>query len=212
VVHFGVNKVPSRQADADDLDALEQFYRGILIASGEDISREGLRRTPERAAKTWKFLTNGYGQDPRELVESAVFEESFSDPIVVQDIEFYSMCEHHLLPFFGKVHIAYVPSGKLIGLSKLPRLVNSLARRLQLQERLTDQIADVLAEVLSPKGIAVQIEALHLCMMMRGVEKQHSKTTTQVLRGVFAEDQRMRDMFFAQVSGRVTNNQFHYDD
>jgi len=181
------------------LELLKTHYRHLIASSGEDISRNGLLKTPERAAKTWKFLTSGYAQDPARILQSALFEEEFSDSVLVKSIEFHSLCEHHLLPFFGKVHVAYVPDGRIVGLSKIPRMVDVLARRLQVQERLTRQIADTIESTLAPKGIAVWVEASHMCMMMRGVEKQHSSTATSVFRGVYETDQRLRDVFLGGI-------------
>ncbi|MBM4159520.1 MAG: GTP cyclohydrolase I FolE [Ignavibacteria bacterium] len=178
------------------IERLKSHYEHLLLGAGEDLNREGLVKTPERAAKAWQFLTSGYDQDPAQIIRSAVFEEEYDGMILVHNIEFYSLCEHHLLSFFGKAHIAYLPSGRIVGLSKLPRVVDALSRRLQVQERITKQIADVLEETLSPIGIAVQIEAAHLCMMIRGVEKQHSLTTTSAFRGVFTTDRVLLDSFF----------------
>ncbi len=188
--------MPSSVFDPRSIERLKSHYEHLILGAGEDLNREGLVKTPERAAKAWQFLTSGYDQDPAEIIRSAIFEEEYDGMILVHNIEFYSLCEHHLLSFFGKAHIAYLPSGKIVGLSKLPRVVDTLSRRLQVQERMTKQIADVLEETLSPKGIAVQIEAAHLCMMIRGVEKQHSLTTTTSFRGVFNTDQVLRDSFF----------------
>ncbi len=150
---------------------------------GEDVTRDGLRRTPERVATTMRWLTRGYEESVDTIVSGAIFEEPHENMILVRDIEVYSLCEHHLLPFFGKAHVAYLPDGRVVGLSKLPRIVDMFARRLQLQERLTDQVADAIMEALAPQGVGVVIEAYHLCMMMRGVQKQHSKTVTSALRG-----------------------------
>ena len=162
---------------------------------GEDPDREGLRRTPERVAKAMAFLMRGYGQTPREVVGEGVFEQSHSSMVMVRDIELYSMCEHHLVPFFGKAHVGYIPDGRIVGLSKIPRIVDVYARRLQVQERLTEEIAQAIEEVLAPAGVGVVIEAAHLCMMMRGVEKQNSRTITSALRGSFRSDARTRDEF-----------------
>lgn len=156
-----------------------------LALLGEDPEREGLVKTPERVAKAYQFLTQGYRTDPYEILKSALFEEDYSEMILVKDIEVYSLCEHHMLPFFGKAHVAYIPNGKIVGLSKLPRVVDVFARRLQVQERLTIQVRDAIDEVLDPDGVAVVIEAQHLCMMMRGAEKQHSITTTSAMSGQF---------------------------
>lgn len=168
-------------------DEIKTNYEDILQLLGEDNKREGLLKTPERAAKAMKFLTKGYEMDPKQILQSAMFEESYSEMVIVKDIELYSLCEHHLLPFFGKVHIAYIPNGHIVGLSKLPRVVDVFARRLQVQERLTEQILDCINDTLNPLGVAVVIEASHMCMMMRGVQKQNSTTTTSGFRGAFKE-------------------------
>lgn len=162
---------------------------------GEDPEREGLLKTPMRVAHAWQFLTRGYDIDPIAILESALFEEPYDEMVLVKDIELYSTCEHHMLPFFGRAHVAYVPDGKIVGLSKLPRVVDAFARRLQVQERLTAQIRDAVQEVLQPKGVAVAIEATHLCMVMRGVEKQHAQTITTAMSGVFRADRSARDEF-----------------
>jgi GTP cyclohydrolase I len=174
----------------DRLDArpeLETLVRRQLELLGEDPDRDGLLKTPERVAKSLSWLTRGYELDPADVVGDAVFEETHESMVMVRDVEMYSLCEHHLLPFFGKVHIAYIPNGKIVGLSKLPRLVEIFARRLQVQERLTEQVADAIESVLQPQGVGVVVEAVHLCMMMRGVEKQNSKTITSALRGKFRD-------------------------
>ena len=173
----------------------------MLEQLGEDPKREGLRQTPARVEASLKWLTRGYGMDVEEVVGNAVFEEKHESMICVRDIEIYSMCEHHLLPFFGRAHVAYLPNGKIVGLSKIPRVVEVFARRLQVQERLTDQVADALCRVLEPQGVGVVIEAYHLCMMMRGVEKQNSKTVTSALRGAFRDDGKTRDEFLRLVHG-----------
>jgi GTP cyclohydrolase I len=162
---------------------------------GEDPEREGLVRTPARVARAMKFLTQGYNSSAEEVIGSAIFNEEHDNMIMVRDIELYSMCEHHMLPFFRKAHVAYIPNGKIVGLSKIPRIVDVFARRLQVQERLTEEIAEGLCSVLQPSGVGVVIEAYHLCMMMRGVQKQNSKTITSALRGVFREDPKTRDEF-----------------
>lgn len=168
-------------------ETLKQQYHGILKAIGEDPDREGIVKTPDRAAKAMQFLTQGYEMDAEKILKKAVFEETYDEMVVVKDIELYSLCEHHMLPFFGKAHIAYIPNGKIIGLSKLPRVVDVFARRLQVQERLTHDILECLNKTLQPQGVAVVIEAVHLCMMMRGVQKQNSATTTSGFRGQFKE-------------------------
>ena len=162
--------------------------KGILKEIGEDPEREGLLKTPDRVQKSMEFLTQGYNQDPKQIIESAIFTENYSQMVLVKDIEIYSLCEHHMLPFFGKAHIAYIPDGHIIGLSKIPRIVDVFSRRLQVQERLTDEIKDCLQESLNPKGVAVVIEAQHLCMQMRGVQKQHSLTTTSAFSGIFIHE------------------------
>ena len=173
----------------------EKLIRRELELIGEDPTREGLDRTPARVAKAMKFLTQGYNTSAEEVVGEGVFKEAHDNMIMVRDIELYSLCEHHMLPFFGKAHVAYIPNGKIVGLSKIPRIVDVYARRLQVQERLTEQIAEGLCRVLKPSGVGVVVEAYHLCMMMRGVEKQNSKTITSALRGAFREDPKTRDEF-----------------
>jgi len=162
-------------------------FSKIIDLLREDNEREGLEKTPMRAAKAMKFLTEGYEKDPKQILQSAMFSEHYNEMVIVKDIELYSLCEHHMLPFFGKAHIAYIPNGKIVGLSKIPRVVDVFARRLQVQERLTEQILDCINDTLQPKGVAVVIEASHMCMMMRGVQKQNSTTTTSGFRGTFKE-------------------------
>jgi GTP cyclohydrolase I len=173
----------------------ETLIRRELELIGEDPTREGLLKTPERVAKSMRFLTQGYASSAEEVVGKGIFKEEHDNMIMVRDIELYSLCEHHMLPFFGKAHVAYIPNGKIVGLSKIPRIVDVYARRLQVQERLTEQIAEGLCSVLNPSGVGVVIEAYHLCMMMRGVQKQNSKTITSALRGAFREDPKTRDEF-----------------
>ncbi|MFL5575291.1 MAG: GTP cyclohydrolase I FolE [Gemmatimonadaceae bacterium] len=180
---------------------LELLVRRQLELLGEDPEREGLLKTPERVAKSLAWLTRGYELDARQVIGDALFEEAHESMVMVRDIELYSLCEHHMLPFFGKAHIAYIPNGRIVGLSKLPRLVDVFARRLQVQERLTEQIAQAITDVLEPKGVGVVIEAAHLCMMMRGVEKQNSKTITSALRGSFRSDAATRDEFLRLAHG-----------
>ena len=177
--------------------AMEEAYRDVLTFVGEDPDREGLIRTPHRVAESMKFLTRGYDQDVKTLLNGAVFHEDYDDMVVVKDIEFFSLCEHHLLPFFGKVHVGYIPNGKIVGLSKIPRLVDMFARRLQVQERLTTQIAEALEEALEPQGVAVVVEGLHLCMLMRGVQKQNASMITSHMMGAFRADRATRAEFMA---------------
>jgi GTP cyclohydrolase I len=165
----------------------EDMYREILSRLGEDPDREGLRATPERLTKSMAFLTKGYSEDPTKILRGALFDVAYDEMVIVKDIEMFSLCEHHLLPFFGKVHVAYIPKGKVIGLSKIPRLVEVFARRLQVQERLTQQIAESIQEVIEPQGVGVVVEARHLCMMMRGIEKQNSSTVTSAMVGCFRQ-------------------------
>lgn len=186
---------------ANEIPQLERDYLGILAAVGEDPAREGLLKTPHRAAEAMKFLTKGYGQNADDLLNKAVFDETYDDMVVVRDIEFYSLCEHHLLPFFGRVHVGYIPNGKIVGLSKIPRLVEMYARRLQVQERLTKEIAEALETALHPKGVAVVMEGMHMCMMMRGVQKQNASMITSHVMGEFRDDRRTRQEFMALVKG-----------
>ena len=174
---------------------LENNYREIIKELGEDPEREGLIKTPERVAKSMKFLMNGYGSDPDAIMNQALFHEKYSEMVLVKDIEVYSLCEHHMLPFFGKAHIAYIPDGKIVGLSKIPRVVDSYARRLQVQERLTIEIRDCLQKNLNPKGVAVVLECSHMCMQMRGVQKQNSATTTSAFTGLFLSNDTTRKEF-----------------
>ena len=183
---------------------IEKSVKEILSFIGENPNREGLLRTPKRVAKAWQFLTSGYKQDVKEVLNGAVFKEKYDEMVIVKDIDFFSMCEHHLLPFYGKAHIAYIPNGKILGLSKLPRLVEVFSRRLQVQERMTQQIADTLFKTLEPDGVAVVIEARHLCMMMRGVEKQNSVATTSAMLGSFRDDERTRNEFLKLISSKLT--------
>ncbi len=180
--------------DADTTHTVADHMREIIGALGEDVEREGLLKTPERVSKAYQFLTQGYAQDPEEILRQALFAESYNEMIVVKDIELYSLCEHHMLPFYGKAHVAYIPDGHIVGLSKIPRTVEVFARRLQVQERLTLQIREAIDNVLQPKGVAVVIEAQHLCMMMRGVEKQNSSTKTSAVSGAF-QNHSTRDEF-----------------
>jgi len=191
------------QYDGEITEALADNYRTIINNLGEDINREGLEKTPERVAKAMQFLTHGYGLNPLEIMKSALFTEDHKQMIVVKDIEVYSMCEHHMLPFFGKAHVAYIPNGKIVGLSKIPRIVDAFARRMQVQERLTDQIKDCIQEALNPLGVAVVIEAQHMCMQMRGIQKQNSVTTTSSFTGAFEKD-KTRKEFISLVSNKLS--------
>ena len=184
-------------------DKLTEVYKEILADLGEDPNREGLLKTPERVAKSVQFLTQGYQQDPDEILRSALFEEDYSEMVIVKDIEVYSQCEHHMLPFFGKAHIAYIPDGKIVGLSKLPRIVDAYARRLQVQERLTLEIRDCIQRTLKPKGVAVVLECSHMCMQMRGVEKQNSSTTTSAFKGLFMSNDSTRKEFINLIQARL---------
>jgi GTP cyclohydrolase I len=190
------------QYDAEAVETLSDSVRTILETIGEDPTREGLLKTPERVAKAQLFLTQGYGQDAREILQSAVFEEHYDEMILVKDIELYSMCEHHMVPFFGKAHVAYIPDRHIVGLSKIPRIVDVFARRLQVQERMTIQIRDAIQEALKPQGVAVVIEATHLCMVMRGVQKQNSVTTTSSMSGPFLDNVHTRAEFFKLINGK----------
>src|SRR5690349_853317 len=194
-----MSDIKGQQLDGPETE-FQALVRGMLGELGEDPQRDGLLKTPERVEKSMRWLTRGYGLSVRDAVGDAVFDEDHHNMVLVKDIEMYSMCEHHLLPFFGKVHVAYIPNGRIVGLSKLPRVVEVFARRLQVQERLTEQIARALMEVLEPQGVGVVIEAAHLCMMMRGVEKQNSKTVTSAVRGVFSECPMTRAEFFQLVT------------
>ncbi|MBO4489405.1 MAG: GTP cyclohydrolase I FolE [Bacteroidales bacterium] len=187
----------------EEVAALADSYRNILLHIGEDPEREGLIKTPMRAAKSIDFLTHGYRQDPKRILESALFHEDYKQIVVVKDIEIYSLCEHHLLPFFGKAHVGYIPNGTIVGLSKIPRVVECFARRLQLQERLTTQIKDCLQEVLNPMGVAVVIEAQHLCMCMRGIQKQNSVTTTSEFTGAFLKNENTRQEFMHLIGANL---------
>ncbi len=184
-------------------DDIKERYQGIIESVGEDVQRDGLLETPERASKAIQYLTSGYQMDAEKVLKSALFEESYSEMVIIKDIEVYSLCEHHILPFFGKAHVAYIPNGKIVGLSKIPRVVDIFARRLQVQERLTDQIVCTLDKVLQPAGVAVVIEASHMCMMMRGVQKQNSVTTTSGFRGAF-ENIETRTEFLKLISSSLS--------
>ncbi|MBK9422187.1 MAG: GTP cyclohydrolase I FolE [Flavobacteriales bacterium] len=182
---------------------ISAHYSDILEAIGEDPDREGLLQTPMRVAKSLQFLTHGYDLDPAAILRKALFKEDYSQMVLVKDIEVYSLCEHHMLPFFGKAHVAYIPKGQITGLSKIPRVVDAFARRLQVQERLTNEIRDCIQDTLKPRGVAVVIEASHLCMQMRGVQKQNSVTTTSAFTGVFLNDHRTREEFIKLISATL---------
>ncbi|MBV9340328.1 MAG: GTP cyclohydrolase I FolE [Acidobacteria bacterium] len=182
--------------------SFEELVKEMLVRLGEDPGREGLLRTPLRVHRAFEFLTRGYSQDPEALLKNALFTVSYDEMVIVKEIEMFSLCEHHLLPFFGKVHVAYIPNGKVIGLSKVPRLVEIFSRRLQIQERLTTEIAETIQKVIQPQGVGVVIEARHLCMMMRGVEKQHSEAVTSSMLGCFREEQETRTEFLALIRQR----------
>ncbi len=194
------------EANEINIEKVSALIKELLTELGENPEREGLVRTPLRVAKAYEFLTHGYRTNVEEVVNGAVFEEDHNEMVVVRDIDMYSMCEHHMIPFYGKVHVAYIPNGKVIGLSKIPRIVEVFARRLQIQERLTKQIADTLMEILQPEGVGVVIEAYHMCMMMRGVQKQNSFTVTSAMRGVFMEDIKTRNEFLGLIRLREPND------
>ena len=191
------------QYNTEATEILSHNYKSIIENLGEDVTREGLEKTPERVAKAMQYLTHGYGLDPLEILKSALFTEDHQQMIVVKDIEVYSMCEHHMLPFFGKAHVAYIPNGKIVGLSKIPRIVDAFARRMQVQERLTDQIKDCIQAALEPLGVAVVIEAQHMCMQMRGIQKQNSVTTTSSFTGAFEKD-KTRKEFISLISNKLS--------
>ena len=196
------NYIREERYDADRIEKLAYHYREILSLLGEDPEREGLLKTPERVAKAMSFVTKGYSQDPIEIINSATFTEEYQQMVLVKDIEIFSMCEHHMMPFVGKAHVAYIPNGRITGLSKIARVVECYARRLQVQERLTVQIRDCIQKALNPIGVAVVIEASHMCMQMRGVEKLGSATTTSAFTGVFLKDTRTREEFLTLISNK----------
>lgn len=189
--------------DPESIKRLSAHYTEVLREIGENPAREGLLRTPERVAKSMQFLTHGYEMNPAEILRSAMFKEEYSQMVLVKDIEMYSMCEHHMLPFFGKAHVAYIPDGHIVGLSKIPRVVDAFARRLQVQERLTNEIRDCIQDTLKPMGVAVVIEASHLCMQMRGIQKQNSVTTTSAFTGIFLRDHRSREEFIKLIASKL---------
>ena len=186
------------------IENIAENYKKIIELVGEDTSREGLRKTPIRCAKALNFLTEGYSMDADAIIQNALFKENYNQMVIIKDIELYSLCEHHLLPFFGKAHVAYIPNGKIVGLSKVPRIVNVFSRRLQVQERLTEDISKCLDKNLKPTGVAVVIEASHLCMQMRGVEKQNSVTTTSAFSGVFLNDEKTRTEFMNLIQAKLS--------
>ena len=196
------NYIREERYDADRIEKLAYHYREILSLLGEDIEREGLIKTPERVAKAMSFVTKGYSQDPIEIINSAIFREEYKQMVLVKDIELFSMCEHHMMPFVGKAHVAYIPNGRITGLSKIARVVECYSRRLLVQERLTVQIRDCIQKALNPIGVAVVIEASHMCMQMRGVEKLGSATTTSAFTGVFLKDTRTREEFLTLISNK----------
>lgn len=183
-------------------DPIEKHVKAVLEEIGEEAGRDGLKRTPQRVAKAYRFLTKGYSEDPVELLNGALFDVNYDEMVLVKDIGFYSLCEHHLLPFFGRVHVAYIPNGRVVGLSKIPRLVAMYARRLQVQERLTMEIAEIIEKILAPRGVAVVAEAIHLCMMMRGVEQQNAFAITSSLKGVFQSSSKTRSEFMELIRHR----------
>lgn len=184
-------------------EEIKTHFSEVINLLGEDTTREGLVKTPERASKAMKFLTEGYEMDPQQILQSAMFRENYNEMVIVKDIELYSLCEHHMLPFFGKAHIAYIPNGQIVGLSKIPRVVDVFSRRLQVQERLTEQILDCINDTLKPEGVAVVIEASHMCMMMRGVQKQNSTTTTSGFRGSFKATE-TRNEFLKLITSKLS--------
>lgn len=184
-------------------DKLKEVYKEVLSSLGEDPEREGLLKTPERVAKALQFLTKGYEEDPDEILKSALFHEDYSEMVIVKDIEVYSQCEHHMLPFFGKAHVAYIPNGTIVGLSKIPRVVDAYSRRLQVQERLTLEIRDSIQRTLQPKGVAVVLECSHMCMQMRGVQKQNSTTTSSAFTGLFLRNDSTRKEFINLIQARL---------
>lgn len=182
--------------------SVEELMREFIVRLGEDPEREGLQRTPERVKKAYEFLTKGYNEDPDAMLNKALFTVTYDEMVIVKDVEMFSLCEHHMLPFIGKVHVAYIPNGKVIGLSKIPRLIEMFSRRLQIQERLTTQIAETIQRVIQPQGVGVVVEARHLCMMMRGVEKQHSQAVTSSMLGCFREEEETRQEFLSLIRQR----------
>src|SRR5450755_4055017 len=197
-----IMKTPATQPATLTSATYEELVREMIVRLGEDPDREGLSRTPERVAKAMQFLVKGYKEDPEALLRAALYTVNYDEMVIVKDVEMFSLCEHHLLPFFGKVHVAYIPNGKVIGLSKIPRLIDAFSRRLQIQERLTTQIAEAIQNAIEPQGVGVVIEARHLCMMMRGVEKQHSSAVTSSMLGVFRNEEETRTEFLSLIRQR----------
>ena len=193
---------PSLETPSLTSASVEELMREFIVRLGEDPDREGLQRTPERVKKAYEFLTKGYNEDPDAMLNKALFTVTYDEMVIVKDVEMFSLCEHHMLPFIGKVHVAYIPNGKVIGLSKIPRLIEMFSRRLQIQERLTTQIAETIQRVIQPQGVGVVVEARHLCMMMRGVEKQHSQAVTSSMLGCFREEEETRQEFLSLIRQR----------
>lgn len=193
----------SHEYNDETTESIASVYSDIIKNLGEDPEREGLLKTPERVAKSLQFLTHGYDLDPKQILESALFHEEYSEMVIVKDIEVYSLCEHHMLPFFGKAHVAYIPDGTIVGLSKIPRVVDAFSRRLQVQERLTIEIRDCIQETLKPKGVAVVIECAHMCMQMRGVQKQNSVTTSSAFTGIFMSNDSTRKEFINLIQAKL---------
>ncbi len=207
MVYFGIEKLFIEGTDImNKEEEFEQLVGRMLELLGEDPKREGLLKTPKRVAKALEFLTEGYRQDPKEILNQALFSTSNDEMVLVRDIEFYSMCEHHMLPIIGRCHVAYIPDGKVVGLSKIPRIVNVYARRLQIQEQMTEQIADAIVETINPKGVAVVVHARHMCMEMRGVQKINSTTVSSTLRGLFKSDERTRNEFYNLINTPAPSN------
>ena len=204
ILEMNKSYIKSEQFDNEKIDGLAGHCHGVLELIGENPDREGLAKTPQRYAKAMQFLTQGYEIEPAEILRSAMFAEEYKQMVLVKDVELYSMCEHHMLPFFGKAHIAYIPDGHIVGLSKIPRVVDAFARRLQVQERLSNQIRDCIQSTLKPLGVAVVIEARHLCMQMRGVEKQNSVTTTSAFTGEFLDNPKTREEFINLISTKLS--------
>jgi GTP cyclohydrolase IA len=194
---------PTKEIPSLTSASFEELVREMIVRLGEDPAREGLTRTPDRVHRAFEFLTKGYREDPETLLKKALFTVTYDEMVIVKDIEMFSLCEHHMLPFFGKVHVAYIPNGRVIGLSKIPRLIEIFSRRLQIQERMTTQIAETIQKAIDPQGVGVVIEARHLCMMMRGVEKQHSAAVTSSMLGCFRDEQETRTEFLSLIRNKT---------